>query len=76
MMIGNDEDIVDDNDDCEPLTPADHGKVPGSGNTVVPVPGLGSKYYFFYLLPLEKYLENKVKVLIKPPGIVKGVRAM
>ena len=45
MMIGNDEDIVDDDDDdCEPLTPADHGKVPGSGNTVVPVPGLRSKY--------------------------------
>ena len=33
------EDIVDNDDDGEPLTPADHGKVPGSGKTVVPVPG-------------------------------------
>ena len=32
-------DIVDNDDYGEPLTPADHGKVPGSGKTVVPVPG-------------------------------------
>ena len=32
------DDIIDRDDDGEPLTPADHGKVPGSGNTVVPVP--------------------------------------
>ena len=41
-MIDNENvhnDIVDNDDDGEPLTPADHGKVPGSGKTVVPVPG-------------------------------------
>ena len=38
-MIDNES---DDNDDGEPLTPADHGKVPGNGKTVVPVPAMGN----------------------------------
>ena len=40
-MIDNESDDADD--DGEPLTPADHGKVPGNGNTVVPVPAMGNR---------------------------------
>ena len=40
-------DIVDNDDDGEPLTPADHGKVPGSGKTVVPVPGKQILLFYF-----------------------------
>ena len=42
MIDDESDDIYDGNADGEPLTPADHGKVPGNGKTVVPVPAMGS----------------------------------
>ena len=73
-------DIVDNDDDDEPLTPADHGKVPGSGKTVVPVPGKQMLLFVpstFWKVPGRKMLKSKKKSWTEnPPGIVKGVRAM